>query len=112
MKIRNGFVTNSSSSSFIVATTSSGGEAFLDMIRFLMDHNSGYDYDVKTVFPEEEIQKGNWTQWSFAEAMNMANELKTKNVYEVTIENNEVVEIMRKAGQTINGFEVVCEEYA
>jgi len=54
MKIRNGFVTNSSSSSFIVATTSSGGEAFLDMIRFLMDHNSGYDYDVKTVFPEEE----------------------------------------------------------
>ena len=112
MKIRNGFVTNSSSSSFIVATTSSGGEAFLDMIRFLMDYNSGYDYDVKTIFPEEEIQRGHWTQWNFAEAMKMADELKTKNVYKVTIENTEVVEIMKRAGQAINGFEVVCEEYA
>lgn len=106
-------MTNSSSSSFIVATTNSGGEAFLDMFRFITDHGRyGVNY-VITVFPDEAVRSGAWNSMYYPEAFENAEELKSKNVYEIeTDENSELVGILRKANEYLDGFEVVSEEYA
>ena len=113
MKFRQGFVTNSSSSSFIVATTNSGGEAFLDMLRFIADHGRYGVNDVITVFPDEAVRSGAWNSMYYPAAFEKARELKSKNVYEIeTEDDSELIEILRKASKYLDGFEVVSGEYA
>lgn len=112
MKIRNGFVTNSSSSSFIVATTNSGGEAFLDVFRFVADHGAYGVEDIKKVFPDEAVVSGEWNEHYYPAAYKKAEELKSKNVYEIEADSHSaIISILRKADKHLDGFELVSEEY-